>query len=196
MSNNITNTNIKNFKNGIFKTNVSPFNFKEFLTGNPNEINIPLIPSTYFNNDPFNDNIGSKIINNYYLIKHKLRELRTIKKYIFTILELSKNEINKKTVSFSKYKLKKDKLIIDFKEKLVDTIKDQNDFNYFKLNYCYEKYNYLKDIKVNTPLFFTIFQNEYLGSNKSFFLNLFRTYIELRNKLLKCIDVDNCVLAD
>jgi hypothetical protein len=81
--------------------------------------------------------------------------------------------------------LKKNKLIINFKEKLADTIKDQNDFNNFKLNYCLEKYNYLKDIKINTPLFFTIFQNEYLGNNKSFFLNLFRSYIQIRTKLLK-----------
>ena len=195
MSNNITNNNIKIFKKKnnkkILKMNVD-FNFKNFLIGDPsnNNIlnNIPLIPTNYFNSYT-NDNIGAKIIDKYYSIKYKLRQLRIIKNYILEILELSKDELNKKKVSFNKYNLKKNKLIIDFKEKLSDTIKDQNDFNHFKLNYCFEKYNYLKNIKINTPLFFTIFQNEYLGSNKSFFLNLFRSYIEIRNKLLKYIDV-------
>ena len=206
MSSNITYNNIEKFEKEIFKKNIKNkhgnpiknekgnpinFNFKDFLSGKYDKINIPLIPTIYFNRYSSVDNIGSNIINNYYSIKYKLRELRTIKKYIFTILELSKDEINKKTVSFNKYKLKKNKLIIKFEEKLVDTIKEQNDFNHFKLKYCFEKYNYIKDIKINTPLFFTIFQNEYLGSNKSFFLNLFRDYIKLRNELLKYIDSDN-----
>ena len=198
MSSNITYSNIEKFEKNIFKESIKNknnntkvkdfnFNFKDFLIGNYDKVTIPLIPTIYFNRNIY-DNIGSNIINSYYLIKYKLRELRTIKKYIFTILELSKDEINKKTVSFNKYKLKKNKLIINFEEKLVDTIKEQNDFNHFKLKYCFEKYNYIKDIKINTPLFFTIFQNEYLGSNKSFFLNLFRDYIKLRNELLKYID--------
>lgn len=199
MSNNITEKNIKIFKNKIFKEIVkknnssvkAPFNFKIFLEGKYNKINtIPLIPTVYFNNSIY-DNIGAEVINNYYSIKYKLRELRNIKKYILVILELSKDEINKKTISFNKYKLKKDNLIIDFKEKLSDTIENQINFRGFKINYCLEKYNYLKNIKVSTPLFFTIFQNEYLGSNKSFFLNLFRKYIEIRNKLLKYIDSNN-----
>jgi hypothetical protein len=198
MSNNIKYNNIKIFENRnkkkIFKNNID-FKFKDFLKGKLNSGKIPLpsplplIPVSYFNSNK-DDNIGAKIIDKYYSIKYKLRQLRIIKEYIFTILELSKDEINKKKVSFTKYKLQKNKLIIDFNEKLSDTFKTQNDFNHFKLKYCFEKYNYLKNIKLNIPLFFSIFQNEYIGSNKSFFLNLFRSYIEIRNKLLKYIDID------
>ena len=74
MSRNITYNTIKIFQNKIFKEKIKkndsveiPFNFKDFLIGKPDENNIPLIPTTYFNKDPFGDNIGSKIINNYYL---------------------------------------------------------------------------------------------------------------------------------
>jgi len=86
-SNNIKNENIKIFKGKIFNGPLDPFDFKKFLLGAKDKNNIPLIPIIYFNEN-FNDNIGANIINNYYSIKYKLRELRTIKKYIFTILEL------------------------------------------------------------------------------------------------------------
>ena len=119
---------------------------------------------------------GSKIINKYYKIKFLLNKLDVIKKFMLSILKPNENdkEFTKK-ISISKYSL-----IQNF-----DMIFEGNDdFEKFIKKFIKEKYNIFKNINKDVPFFFHIFQLEYLGKSKDFFLDLFRKYIEIRKKIL------------
>ena len=87
---------VKNGNKNIYKK----FNFKDFISNENNPL--PLIPGIYFNsdNDIKKDNIGSKIINNYYNIKICMKKLLLIKTFILSILEVSgSNDIDKINIS-------------------------------------------------------------------------------------------------
>jgi hypothetical protein len=109
MNNNLTSSNLSPFVNKRIvkqedgKNIDKDFNFKDFISNTSNPL--PLIPGIYFNNNE-TDNIGSKIINNYYNIKICMKKLLLIKTFILSILEVSGvNDIDKINISKEKYKL-------------------------------------------------------------------------------------------
>ena len=185
MTENFTKNNFEPFKNK--KLFNDEFTFKNMIE------ELPLIPGMYFKK---NDSLGSSIINSYYSIKINLDKLRIIKQFILKILEVSfKNEVINKHISKEKYKLVSNNLIINFGTNISDTFSNQKKFNDFIELYKKEKYNILKNIKKDEPYFFSIFQNEYNGKSKTYFINLFKKYIEIRKQLLSYLSTDYGILA-
>jgi hypothetical protein len=117
MTNNLTKSNLSPFVNERVVKDLKlktgntiidkKFNFKDFISNKSNPL--PLIPGIYFNNSEDNikeDNIGSKIINNYYTIKICMKKLLIIKTFILSILDVSgSNDLDKINISREKYKL-------------------------------------------------------------------------------------------
>ena len=169
------------------------FNFKDFISNKSNPL--PLIPAIYFNSNDY-DNIGSRIINNYYNIKIYMKKLLIIKTFILSILKVSGvNDIDKINISKEKYKLLKSDLIIPFNDTLSGTFKDQDYFKKFVTLYKDQKYGIFKNFNLEVPYFFQIFQVEYNNVPKTFFISLFNKYITLRKKILTYIDENFGLLA-
>ena len=204
MNNNLTTSNLNPFvsdktlkkikvkdkDNKIIDKN---FNFKDFISNESNPL--PLIPGIYFNNND-NDNIGSKIINNYYNIKICMKKISIIKTFILLILEvLGVNDLDKIIISKEKYKLLKSDLIIPFNDTLSGTFKDQDYFKKFVTLYRDQKYGIFKNFNLEVPYFFQIFQIEYNNTPKTFFISLFNKYITLRRKILTYITENFGILA-
>ena len=113
-----------------------------------------------------------------------------------------KVDFEKINVSKEKYKLVKENengnnLIFKFKEKLSETFtkydikkSSSKEFKNFIKKFINNKYSILKKNDSEIPLFFKIFQNEYKNNanSKSFFIKLFKEYINLRKNLLKYIE--------
>jgi hypothetical protein len=195
MTNNLTKSNLSPFVNKrIVKQNIDKdFNFKDFISNESNPL--PLIPGIYFNSNE-KDNIGSKIINNYYTIKICMKNLLLIKTFILSILEVSGvNDLDKINISKEKYKLLKSDLIIPFNDTLSSTFKDQDYFKKFVTLYESQKYGIFKNFNLEIPYFFQIFQVEYNNSPKTFFISLFKKYIDLRKKILIYIHENFGLLA-
>lgn len=198
MLQNFEKDNFKPFKNEIFNIAPTAFTFKNTIVDskrNPlNKNVVPLIPSIYFNYkdkhglNPDN-NIGSRIINSYYIIKFNLKKLCTIKKYILSILKSSQFYLEKIKVSKERYRLFTNNLIIKFN----DNLNNNFDFNTFKNEFITNNLNLLKGNNDIFPEFFTIFQNEYNFDSKSFFITLFKEYINVKTIIQKYIG-DNCGL--
>jgi len=188
--NNIHTENIEPFKKNIFTNNSTISNF---IKGDDNISSLPTIPKIYFNKD--NDQIGSNIINNYNTIRINIKKLEIIKNFILSILKTSQFELESFKVSKKIFKLKQNKLIINFEDTFNDTFKINNSFNNFINNYVKENYNIFKNIKSDVPYFYNIFQNIYTGENKNFFLNLFKKYIEIRKIILEFIKSNNGILG-
>ena len=170
------------------------FNFKDFISDGSNPL--PLIPGIYFNSNIETDNIGSKIINNYYTIKICMKKLLIIKTFILSILKVSgSNDIDKINISKEKYKLLKSDLIIPFNDTLSGTFKDQDYFKKFVKLYKDQKYGIFKNFNLEIPYFFQIFQIEYNNVPKTFFISLFNKYITLRKKILSYISENFGLLA-
>ena len=191
MTENFKKDNFEIFKEKIFKSSSpTPFSFKKIITGIPPSMpSIPIIPTIYFTNlsslttssttPPYQDNIGSKIINSYYTINSYFQQLYIIKNFILSILRSSKFYLEKMKVSKERYKLSSKNLIIKFK----DTLSDDFDIKDFVNKFNGNNYNLLNNKNINVPDFFIIFQNEYKGKSKSFYINLFKKYIEIRKKI-------------
>jgi hypothetical protein len=208
MNNNLTSNNLspfvseKTLKKLKVKQKDGPniekdFNFKDFISNETNPL--PLIPGIYFNSNEDNikkDNIGSKIINNYYTIKICMKKLLLIKTFILSILKVSGvNDIDKINISKEKYKLLKSDLIIPFNDTLSGTFKDQDYFKKFIKLYKDQKYGIFKNFNLEIPYFFQIFQIEYNNTPKTFFISLFNKYITLRRKILTYITENFGLLA-
>ena len=192
MTNNLTSNNLSPFVSD--KTlKKKYFKFKDFISNETNPL--PLIPGIYFNNNE-KDNIGSKIINNYYNIKIFMKNLLLIKTFILSILKVSgSNDLDKINISKEKYKLLKSDLIIPFNDTLSGTFKDQDYFKKFIKLYQDQKYGIFKNFNLEIPYFFQIFQVEYNNSPKTFFISLFKKYIDLRKKILSYIGENSGLLA-
>ena len=187
MTNNFEKNNFEPFKHKIFKD--ENFNFKTFIN------DLPIIPSVYFKKD---DTIGSNIINAYYTVKINLEKLETIKKFILTIIDSSlKNQLEKINIDTEKhkYKLFRDNLIFKFNNSLSETFPYQNDFVKFHKKFVSENSNLFKNIKTDVPLFFYLFQEKYTDNSKTYFINLFKEYIDVRKILLNYIKDNYGLLA-
>jgi hypothetical protein len=185
-----------------------------------------LFRSTDKNNNT--DNIGSKIIDNYYTIKILLKKLEKIKKIILDIIDTSRSEFEKINVSREKYKLNKDNLVHEFqnyktgdifkidrekfnfefhpehlfKKDYESIFKDQNEFIKFVDEFIYydktndiKNYSLFKNSNDKYPYFYKIFQNEYKGKSKTYFVTLFKKYFELRKDILKKVEENHGLLA-
>ena len=163
---------------------ISDYQIKDIFLNPDSLFNIPTIPSIYFFK---NDTCGYNIIDAYYNIKYYLKKIYELKTFILTILEESKDEIekSKKILDKKKYNLTADDTILVFQNKLDSTIKTQSDFINFKNNFLKNNYSIFKENTFSHPYFVNIFQRIYKGDNKEFFLNLFREYSQIRNKILK-----------
>ena len=177
---------------------ISDYQIKDIFLNPDSLFNIPTIPSIYFFK---NDTCGYNIIDAYCNIKYYLKKLYELKTFILTILEESKDEIekNKKLLDKQKYNLTKKDTILEDKsyfDKFMETsglepnifkliIKSQSDFINFKNKFVKNNYSLFKGNTFSNPYFVNIFQRIYKGSNKNFFLNLFREYSQIRNKILK-----------
>jgi hypothetical protein len=168
---------------------IEDYQIKDIFLNNDPLKNIPTIPSIYFLND---DMCGYNIIDAYYNIKYYLKKLYELKTFILTILEESKDEIekSKKNLDKQKYNLTEKDTILNKKTELQfnifkRNITNQSEFNIFKKDFVKNNYSIFKENTFSQPYFVNIFQIEYKGSNKNFFLNLFREYSKIRNKILK-----------
>jgi len=187
-ANTSTNNLITNPTNNLEKKNFEPFIDKKIIGNNFNIEKIieklPLIPSIYFEES---GTIGSLIINSYFNIRNMMERLEIIKIFIYSILQVSgKSEFEKKYISKEKYKLNSNNLIIKFND-IYSTFKNQDDFKIFVQEYEKQKFNIFKSFSLDIPYFFQIFQVEYNGIHKAFFINLFKEYIDLRRDLFKSI---------
>jgi hypothetical protein len=194
---NSTKTSTNNKKtNNLEKKNFEPFIDKEIIKENfkIEEIlkKLPLIPSIYFEEG---GTIGSLIINNYFNIRNMMERLEIIKIFIYSILQVSgKSEFEKKYISKEKYKLNSNNLIIKFND-IYSTFKNQDDFKIFIQEYEKQKFNVYKSFSLDIPYFFQIFQVEYNGIHKAFFINLFKEYIDLRRDLFKYLNKNYGLLS-
>lgn len=199
-------TNIKLFTNNYIFNN---FNKNSIPSPpyNPNTMNsfiknTPTIPGIYFikdcDRDPkinadFNNNI---IIDKYFKIEKDIQNLEKIKDNILSILEMSKSTMIKKIISKDQYHLDNKKYGIenenriifkftnDKKKDYVSNFSKQSDFKNFVNNFIKEDYNIFRDTNSVLPYYFYIFQSEFSDKSVSYFLNLFRKYNNLRDKLV------------
>ena len=197
MSNKLNQENLKPFIN---RRVINSFNFKELIVQNTDKTKLlPLIPSIYFKT-VVDDNIGSRIINNYYNIKFNLKKLNIIKNFIISILESSKYDLEKITISREKYKLFTENLFFNSPDdtnnflKSLDTFVNLDNFKDFVKKYSDNKYGlFKKNLLKDVPNFFKIFQKEYQNNpdSKTYFIKLFKKYIAVRNLLIEYIE-NNC----
>lgn len=196
MSNNLKPNNLIPFINK--KVISSGFSLKDIIIENKDSNKLlPLIPSIYFQ-DIQEDNIGSTIINAYYNIDFNLKKLNIIKNFIISIIESSKYDLEKIKFSREKYKLYNENLFFNFSNNTTSSFKTQDDFKKFIEDYNKNKFDLLKNNSIdNFPYFIKIFQNEYQNNSysKSYFMNLFKKYIEIRNNLIKYIKKNYGLLA-
>ena len=207
--NNIKYNNVSPFTKNIFKSDHN-INFNDVINS------IPTIPKIYFNE---NDNYGNNIINNYNFIRININKLRIIKNFIISILKTSKIELENIQINRNKYQLRDNNLIINFDTDYNETFSDKdkikefeethnikkylsnnkNKFNEFIKIYLEENYNIFKNIKIDEPYFYNIFQNEYINTdniaNKTFFLDLFKKYIKIRKLIIPYIKTNNGLLG-
>lgn len=168
---------------------------KQILSNNLIDNPVPLIPGFEFYN---NDNIGSKIINNYYKIKTYIDNLSTTKSFIDDILETNKDEFTKIIIKKENYNINnKANLIFKFNDNINNTFIKNDDFNNFfdKYNNLNNNFNFVKNSS-NLPLFIKLFQENYIkqssnsntdnyfSKKKTYFNNLFKEYSKIREKLL------------
>ena len=229
---NLEKDNFIPFKKKIFRSPLDTFKFKDIISNITSTNLLPLIPVIYFKKGPISpnniDNIGSKIIDNYYTIKVLLKKLEKIKKIILDIIDTSRSEFEKINVSREKYKLNKDNLVHEFqnyktgdifkidrekfdfefhpehlfKRDYESIFKDQNKFIEFVDEFIYtdttktiENFSLFKSSDDKYPYFYKIFQNEYKGKSKTYFVNLFKKYFELRKIILKQVEENHGLLA-
>ena len=182
------------------------------------EPRLPTIPGIYFekpslitpNGIPEKMNpVGNKIIDIYYTVKTNLEELEVIKDFTLSILETSKAEFEKIKFPKDKYKLKENKMLYKFKSsidtfeadpaKITDLTKalPKSEFNKFLDDYIKKNCNFISSVSEINPYFYYIFQSEYLGKSgtKTFFLDLFRKYVNARKKLFKNLEENYGILA-
>lgn len=206
MSNNLKPNNLTPFinKKVISSIPTSGFNLKDIIVTNSDQSKLlPLIPCIYFNNKDNSipeDNIGSRIINASYNIDFNLKKLNIIKNFIISIIESSKYDLEKIKFSREKYKLYNENLFFNFSNNTTNSFKTQDDFDNFIDKYYNNKFNLLKKNNTtvdNFPDFLKIFQNEYQNNSysKSYFMNLFKKYLEIRFNLIKYIKKDYGLLA-
>jgi len=191
--------NIRLFTNNIifngFNTTTNPANpsMDKFIK------ETPTIPGLYFIKDcnSTSDLNNNKIIDKYFEIQRNIENLEKVKNNILEILEMSKSIMINKIISNEQYHLenktygidKKNRLIIKFtnnkKNDYTSNFKKQVDFKNFINELIKENYNIFRNIDINTniPYFFYIFQNEFSDKSVNYFLNLFRKYNNIRDKL-------------
>lgn len=187
---------MNNNKNKITKNNIQPFISNKILNKNiiGNLLSndeakkpLPLIPGFEFYE---NDNIGSKIINNYYKIKTSIDNLTTIKNFICDIVEVNKDELEKINIKKESYNISdKNNLIITFNNNINNTFTKNNTFDSFFDNYIKNNKNFIKKNNSDIPLFIKIFQENYSKvevdlKKKTYYMNLFKQYTTLRENLL------------
>jgi hypothetical protein len=182
------------------------------------EPRLPTIPGIYFEKpsktgppsipDEINP-VGNKIIDIYYTVKTNLEELEVIKDFTLSILETSKAEFEKIKFPKDKYKLKENKMLYKFKSsidtfeadpaKITDLTKalPKSEFNKFLDDYIKKNCNFISSVSEINPYFYYIFQSEYFGKSgtKTFFLDLFRKYVDARKKLFKNLEENYGILA-
>ena len=194
MSNNLNPNNLKPFIN----PKIINIKLQDIIVTNNNKDKLlPLIPPIYFQ-DIQEDNIGSTIINAYYNIDFNLKKLNIIKNFIISILESSKYDLEKINFSRERYKLYNENLFFNFSNNITNSFKTQDDFKEFVNQYNNNKYDLLKNNNIeNFPFFIKIFQNEYQNNSesKTYFMNLFKKYLEIRAKLIKYIKTNYGLLA-
>jgi hypothetical protein len=169
---------------------------KLLLSNDSNNKPVPLIPGMEFYD---NDNIGSKIINNYYKIKTYIDNLSITKNFIDTILEANKSEFEKIIIKKANYNLdSKTNLIFEFNDNINTTFTKNNTFEIFfnKYNNPENNYNFIKKYNSSIPLFIVIFQenynkqstnsntDNYFSKKKNYFISLFRQYTKIRENIL------------
>ena len=214
MANDITKNNIRPFINETVVTGVVKDKGIRLILNDMISEKMPMIPRVYFNNK--ND-----IIDKYNEIRIYLKEMETIKDFILSILKTSKYEIEKINVSKKKYKLYKYDLLLSketymppdmrrFLFEIKDSDKNQytsyiedtfdktfmeNKFDIFLKEYINKKYNILLNANTEHPYFYHIFQKEYSGKPKQFFIQLFKKYINIRKKITESITTYNGILG-
>jgi len=194
---------------------ISPFDTKNELK----DIiaNLPLIPKLYFNNDKFIDVYNDikiylkniETIKNFILsiLKTSQDELLKIKiskqKYKLYKNNLLLNQqyiTNSKSKEYDRMKKSSNKENKDFsyysisngiKDTFKKTFTDEDTYNNFFDIYKKNNYNILIIENSENPYFYNIFQNEYKGKSKHFFIELFNKYIEIRTSIINKINDDN-----
>jgi hypothetical protein len=182
MSNNINSNNLKPFKEKVLN---EEFNYTDFIK------KLPLIPKISFIKNDKKDEIGSKIINNFFTIKLYLEQLEIAQKYILSILLMYQCELDKIKISNNKYKLLKKNLIITFQKTYNETFRNNLSFTSFLNKFINNNHNILENYKDLYPYFYMIFEKEYQDFDKNFFLNLFKKYNNIRYNLLKFLENNN-----
>jgi hypothetical protein len=178
-------------KSNINKNNITPFLNYILNTHSQLITNLPFIPAFYF----FPNGLGENIIDDYNDVKKKMNDLEIIKKMILLILKTSKENFENIELSSKKYQFKIDNSIKEvfkesffsqeiFKENYNETFKKNETFIDFKNTFIKNNFSIFKDTLFKTPYFFNIFQNEYSGKSKNFFLSLFKRYNRTRISLL------------
>jgi hypothetical protein len=213
MANDITKNNIRPFIdiNKVIDFSNDKKKLSHFFYG------VPYIPELYFNN---NKDKGVDI-DKYNEIRIYLKEMETIKDFILSILKTSKYEIEKINVSKKKYKLYKYDLLLSKetymppdmrrflfeikgsdKNQYTSYIEDtfdktfvKNKFGIFLEEYTKKKYNILLNANTEHPYFYHIFQKEYSGKPKQFFIKLFKKYINIRKKITESIQTYNGIIG-
>lgn len=89
-----------------------------------------------------------------------------------------------------------------FKRDYESIFKDQNEFITFVDEFIYhdkaktiENFSLFKSSDDKYPYFYKIFQNEYKGKSKTYFVTLFKKYFELRKNILKQVRANHGLLA-
>jgi hypothetical protein len=200
MSNNNKNERDKLKKNIDLFTN--SYIFKDFNSSAPVNMDsfiklTPTIPGIYFVKDCNNiSNLNNNsIIDKYFEIYRTIENLEKIKDNILSILDMSKSMMVKKIISRDQYNLdnknfgieKKNRIIFNFtndkKKDYASNFKTHKDFKKFIDVFIKENYNIFRGIETYLPYYFYIFQNEFSDISLSYFVNLFRQYNNLRDKL-------------
>jgi hypothetical protein len=204
----------------ILKKNIDLFTnsyiFKDFNKNisNPPSINnfiknTPTIPGIYFVKDCNNiSNLNNNlIIDKYFEIYRDIKNLEKIKDNILSILDMSKSLMVKKILSKDQYYLdnknfgieKSSRIIFKFtndkKKDYTSNFKTQTDFKNFVDIFIKENYNIFRGIETYLPYYFYIFQNEFSDKSSSYFINLFRKYNNLRDKLSNNIRSEHGILG-
>lgn len=189
--NNIEKSNLIPFVNGKLYKNNSKLLFSDIINGNTDTPQLPLIPKIYFCEDSDNAN-GQSIINKYYILKKRFKELIIIKDLIISIIKTFKYEFENIKVFKNTYNLQKKNLHKSIKDTLQKSFPYQNDFILFVKDFVKNEYSLINKNNDSSPLFKIIFENEYIGSSKTknFLLKLFNKYIKIRKIIIESVKID------
>jgi hypothetical protein len=174
------------------------FNFSSMIPNIPDEI----YKYFYYFPKPYEELFGKDIITSFYSTKYLFKKLEDFYEIMLNLIEINKDKLNK-NVSRNNYKFNESNFIFfdlltknynnDFNNlfnlsmqsissKISGSInKDKRDF-LSKFEKIDGVFNCLSNNK--NPFFFNLFDGNYNGKDKDFFMNLFKEYSSIRQQIL------------